>query len=294
MLKKTLLFSKKCSLTTKYKQLVIKSEERDATIPIEDIGFVVLENQESYISIPALTKLIENNVSVIFCNENHMPSSMLLNLDGHHIQQSIFSSQIKASEPLKKQLWQQVVKLKITNQALLLKRIGKNNSPLNYYSSNVLSGDSSNREAAAAAYYWKNLFDFNFKRERFGTYPNSFLNYGYIILRAAVARALSGSGLLNTLGINHHNKYNAFCLADDIMEPYRPLVDLKVLEIINNFKETELTTEIKAELLSILTETVYWKNTKSTLMVALSKTTSSLQQCFNGEIRKINYPNLWN
>lgn len=294
MIKRTLFFGNKCSLTTKYEQLVIKTELRETTVPIEDIGFVVVEHQESFISVPTLDKLVANNVAVIFCDQKHMPSSMLLNLNSHHLQHDIFKSQINASEPLKKQLWQQTVKAKILNQAALLEKQGKSENPLNYYASKVLSDDTDNREAAAAAYYWKHIFDFDFKRDRNGDYPNSFLNYGYIVIRAAVARALSGSGLLNTLGIHHRNKYNAFCLADDIMEPYRPLVDAKVLEIIEKYSETELTTAIKAELLSVLTETVYFEDKMSPLMVALNTTTSSLQQCYTGSSRKIIYPKLWN
>ncbi len=294
MLKRTLFFGNKCSLTTKNEQLVIQTSERKVTVPIEDIGFVVLEHLESYISLPTLSKLATNNVAVIFCDAKHMPQSMLLNLESHHIQQELFRNQLNASEPLKKQLWQQIIKTKIKNQSELLMIQGKQNTPLNYYASNVLSGDSDNREGVAAAYYWKHLFDFDFKRTRYGDYPNLFLNYGYIILRAAVARALSGSGLLATLGIHHHNKYNAFCLADDIMEPYRPLVDAKVIEIMKNYDEQDLITPIKAELLKVLTQTVYFGDKKSPLMVALTTTTSSLQHCFMGKTRKIVYPTLWN
>jgi CRISPR-associated protein Cas1 len=223
-----------------------------------------------------------------------MPSSMLLNLNGHYIQQELFSCQINVTEPLKKQLWQQTVKAKITNQAELLERLGKNQHPLNHYATKVLSGDSDNREGVAASYYWKHLFDFDFNRDRNGNYPNLFLNYGYIVLRAAVARALTGSGLLPTLGIHHHNRYNAFCLADDIMEPYRPLVDAKVLQIIETYGEQELITPIKAELLQVLTQTVYFDDKESPLMVALNYTANSLQQCYAGKIRKLNYPKLWN
>jgi CRISPR-associated protein Cas1 len=294
MLKRTLFFGNKCSLTTKYEQLVIKTYERETTVPIEDLGFVVIEHQESYISMPTLSKLASNNVCVIFCDEKHMPQSMMLNLESHHIQQELFRNQINASEPLKKQLWQQTIKAKIENQSELLKQLGQDKTPLDHYASKVLSGDTDNREGVAAAYYWKHLFDFDFKRERYGNYPNLFLNYGYIILRAAIARALSGSGLLNTLGIHHHNKYNAFCLADDIMEPYRPLVDAKVIEILRKYDERDLTTSIKAELLSVLTSTVYFEDNKSPLMVGLSRTTSSLQQCFMGDTRKLVYPKLWN
>ncbi len=294
MIKRTLFFGNKCSLTTKNEQLIIKTEVKETSVPIEDIGFVVIEHQESYLSIPALIKLSENNVAVIFCDNKHMPNAMLLNLNAHHTQHEIFKTQIEASEPLKKQLWQQTIKAKITNQGFLLDKLNKTQHPLAYLASNVLSGDTDNREAAAAAFYWKKLFDFDFKRERFGGFPNLFLNYGYIVLRAAVARALSGSGLLNTLGIHHKNKYNAFCLADDIMEPYRPLVDAKVIAIIEKYPEKELTTAIKTELLSVLTETVYFDDKVSPLMVALTTTTSSLQQCFAGTTRKIIYPKLWN
>ncbi|MCB0453156.1 MAG: type II CRISPR-associated endonuclease Cas1 [Aequorivita sp.] len=294
MLKRTLFFTQKTSITTKWEQLAIKTESGIKTVPIEDIGFIIIENQEIYISIPALNKLIDNNVAVIFCDPKHMPSSMLLNLNGHHTQQELFSNQIKASEPLKKQIWRQVIKKKIKHQAHHLEKLNKPFEVLKFHESKVLSGDTENREGAAAAHYWKHLFDFDFKRERYGVYPNSFLNYGYIILRAAVARSLAASGLLCTLGIHHHNKYNAFCLADDVMEPYRPLVDAKVLQIMTNHKEKELTTEIKLALLSVLTETVYFKTTQSPLMVALSKTTSSLQKCYNGTAKKISYPRLWN
>ncbi len=294
MLKKTLFFGNKASLTTKLEQLVVKTEERETTIPIEDIGFVVLEHPEIFISMTALTKLSENNAAVIFCDAKHMPCSMLLNLNNHHTQQEIFRNQINASEPLKKQLWQQTIKMKIKHQSQLLKQLDKPHKVMDFHESKVLSGDTENREGVAAAHYWKNIFDFDFKRERQGEYPNLFLNYGYIVLRAAVARALAGSGLLNTLGIHHHNKYNAFCLADDIMEPFRPLVDAKVIEIMKTYDEQDLIVPIKAELLSVLTQTVYFEETKSPLMVALSRTSSSLQQCYAGTSRKIIYPTLWN
>ena len=294
MLKRSIFISNKARITTRYEQLVIETDERTGHIPVEDLGFVVIENQQTYISIPALNKLITNNVAVIFCNEKHLPVSMLLNLDSHHTQQEIFASQIKASEPLKKQLWQQTVKKKIRNQAALLDRLGKAGHPLLFYASKVLSGDTTNREAMAAAYYWKHLFDFPFVRDRQGGFPNLFLNYGYTILRAAVARALAGSGLLNTLGIHHRNRYNAYALADDIMEPFRPIVDAKVLALMKQYDTQVLTTEIKSALINITTETVYFDGYKSPLMVGLQRVASSLQQCFAGSRRKINYPDLWN
>lgn len=297
MLKKSILIENKTSITAKNLQLNIKSEVRESTIPIEDIGFLVLDHQEIYISLPAMNLLIENNTAVILCSKNHLPNGMLLNLNSHHIQQEIFKNQIEASVPLKKQLWQQTIVEKITNQGILLQTISGNKNSFDFLASKVLSGDTSNMEGVAAGQYWKTFFDtydINFKRERFGDYPNNFLNYGYAILRAATARALSGSGLLNTLGIHHKSKYNAFALADDIMEPFRPLIDEKVFEIMQNNDEQELNTKIKAELLQVLTRTVYFADEKSPLMVALQKTASSLQQCFTGERKKIKYPKLWN
>jgi CRISPR-associated protein Cas1 len=294
MIKRSILIENKTVLTTKHQQLVLKSETRESTIPIEDIGFLVIDNNECFLSIPAMNLLIENNTAIIICNTNHLPNGMFLNLNSHHIQQEIFKNQIDASAPLKKQLWQQTIIEKITNQGILLEKITGQKNSFEFLASKVLSGDTTNMEAVAASQYWKLFFDFSFKRERYGDYPNNFLNYGYAILRAATARALSGSGLLNTLGIHHKSKYNAFALADDIMEPFRPIVDEKVFEIMQSFEEQELNTKIKSELLQILTRTVYFKEEKSPLMVALQKTASSLQQCYTGDRKKLKYPKLWN
>jgi CRISP-associated protein Cas1 len=297
MIKKSILIENKTSISTKNLQLLIQSEIRENTIPIEDIGFLVLDHPEIYISLPAMNLLVENNTSIIICNKIHLPNGLFLNLNSHHIQQEVFKNQIEASLPLKKQLWQQTIIEKITNQGQLLEKLTNKKNSFNFLASKVLSGDTTNMEGVAASQYWKLFFDtydINFKRERFGDYPNNFLNYGYAILRAATARAMSGSGLLNTLGIHHKSKYNAFALADDIMEPFRPLVDEKVFEIMQHYDEQELNTKIKAELLQVLTRTVYFKDEKSPLMVALQKTASSLQQCFMGNQKKIKYPKLWN
>ena len=294
MIKKSILIENKTSITAKNLQLIIKSEIRESTIPIEDIGFLVLDHQEIYVSLPAMNLMVENNTAVIICGKNHLPNGMFLNLNSHHIQQEVFKNQIDASIPLKKQLWQQTIIEKITNQGILLAKITEKKNTFEFLASKVLSGDTTNMEGVAAQQYWKSFFEIDFKRERYGDYPNNFLNYGYAILRAATARALSGSGLLNTLGIHHKSKYNAFALADDIMEPFRPLVDEKVFEIMQNCDEQELNTKIKSELLQVLTRTVYFKEEKSPLMVALQKTASSLQQCFMGNRKKIKYPKLWN
>lgn len=294
MLKKTILVERKSKITCKNLQLIIKNDLRQGSVPIEDIGFLVIDHPETYISLPAMNLLVDNNTALIICNASHLPNGMFLNLNSHHIQQEIFKIQINASIPLKKKLWQHTIVEKINNQGKLLKSITKKDNSFDYLASKVLSGDTTNMEAVAAKFYWKSFFKISFKRERFGDYPNNFLNYGYAILRAATARALSGSGLLNTLGIHHKSKYNAFALADDIMEPFRPIVDEAVYTIMQHYDEQELTTEIKSILLQILTRTVYFKNEKSPLMVALQKTASSLQQCYTGKRKKIKYPQLWN
>ena len=298
MIKRTILVENKLSITTKNLQLILKSENKESSIPIEDIGFLVLDHPEIYLSIPAMNLIVENNTAIIICGTNHLPNGMFLNLNSHHIQQEIFKNQIEASIPLKKQLWQQTIVEKISNQGELLEKITASKNSFAFLASKVLSGDTTNMEGVAAQQYWKffpqpNLEKDGIKRERYGDYPNNFLNYGYAILRAATARSLSGSGLLNTLGIHHKSKYNAFALADDIMEPFRPIVDERVYEIMQRFPEQELNTAIKAELLQILTRTVYFKDEKSPLMVGLQKTASSLQQCFTGNRKKIKYPKLW-
>ena len=219
MLKRTLFFTTPSRLSTKDKQLVIESKEDGAIhkVPIEDIGYTVFENQQISFSIPLIQELMANNVAVIFCDAGHMPNSMLLNLDGHHLQNELFRFQIDASEPLKKNLWKQTIEAKIRNQAALLHKLGKNGNLLKPFYSNVKSGDPDNREGVAARIYWAEMYGPDFTRDRYGSWPNNLLNYAYIVLRAAVARALTGSGLLPTLGLFHHNRYNAFCLADDII-----------------------------------------------------------------------------
>lgn len=275
----------------KNKQLVIESKETGETsrVPIEDIGYLVIENQQVSFSIPLLQELMANNAAVIFCDAAHMPNAMLLNLDGHHLQNELFRRQLAASEPLKKNLWKQTVEAKIRNQSALLSKLGKNGKLLQPFYRNVKSGDTDNREGAAARVYWAEMYGPEFIRDRYGDCPNNLLDYAYIIIRAAVARALTGSGLLPTLGLFHHNRYNAFCLADDIMEPYRPFADETVFELFQN-GHRELTTGVKAEILKILANDVCFENTTRPFMVGLSQTTASLARCFAGEQKKIVYP----
>jgi CRISPR-associated protein Cas1 len=263
------------------------------TIPIEDIGVVLLDHQQITITQGLVNALLENNVALITCDNSHHPLGLMFPLAGNKLQSERFKYQTEASVPLKKQLWQQTVSAKILNQARLLKSRGIEVDNMYYWSSNVKSGDTENYESRAAVYFWKTIFppQMEFTRSREGDPPNNILNYGYSILRAIVARGLVSSGLLPTLGIFHRNKYNAYCLADDIMEPYRPYVDQIVLEIIDsNENIDEVTTSIKRKLLEIPTRTIRIGGEVSPLMVGLQRTTASLYKCFEGSSKKIIYP----
>lgn len=293
MIKRTLYFGNPTRLSVKQNQLLIKTDERETIVPIEDIGVLIIDHYQTSLTHAVLHKLLENNAAVITCNDKHHPTGLFLNLDGHTQQSEKFKAQVNASEPLKKQLWQQTIKAKIKNQAAVLDKWEMDNSYLKRCEQLVLSGDTSNQEAQAARYYWKTFFqeeDPFFIRERFGEYPNNFLNYGYAILRATVARGLVSSGLLPTLGIHHQNKYNAYCLADDIMEPYRPYIDHLVKEIMLESEEQVLTTDIKKRLLNIPNIAIKIEGKDSPLMVGLQRTTASLARCFEGETKKILYP----
>lgn len=295
MLKRTLFFGNPAYLSTKNKQLVVaypNNEQEIRTVPIEDIAIVVMENQQITITNGLLEQLVNNGVAVINCNQQHLPIGMFLPLNGHSEQTERFRTQINASVPLKKNLWQQTITAKILNQAGLLKENGIAVQNMLHWAKNVTSGDTQNHEARAAVYYWQNLFDLpNFNRQQNGIPPNNLLNYGYAVLRGITARALVSSGLHPTFGIFHRNKYNAYCLADDIMEPYRPFVDLIVKDIVEREDNIEeLTVDIKKQLLEAIAIDVSIDGKQSPLMVAMSRTTNSLYECFNGNSRKILYP----
>ena len=294
MLKRTLFFSTPYCLSLRNGQMIIHTREapdQRKSIPIEDIGFVVLEDQQTSITLPLLNALSDNNVAVILCGKNRMPNAMLMNLDSNHTQGGNYRVQMEASEPLKKGLWKQIVEAKIRNQAALLRKLGRDGDKLKPYYMNVKSADADNREGTAAKIYWTELFGSEFYRSREGSPPNNLLNYGYTILRAAVARAIMGSGLFPALGIFHRNRYNAFPLADDLMEPYRPYVDEIVYRLYTN-GHMQLTREVKGELLRILFVDTRFDKIVRPLEVGLTFTTSSIAKCFAGIQKKISYPML--
>lgn len=312
MIKKTLYFGNPAYLSLRLQQMVIKlpevekqkdlpdviRQESVVTRPIEDIGIVVLDNKQITVTQGLLEALLENNCAVVTCDSHRMPVGLMLPLCGNNVQSERFREQILASQPLRKQLWQQTVKAKIDNQARILSVCSQVEvGCMSRWSNDVKSGDSDNLEARAAAYYWKKIFSgvsglADFTRDREGIPPNNLLNYGYAILRAVVARALVSSGMLPTFGIHHHNRYNAYCLADDIMEPYRPYVDELVFGIVQDCgaDSLELTKDIKTRLLTIPTLDVVISGKRSPLMVGVTQTTASLYKCFSGELRRIAYP----
>ena len=282
MLKRTLLFTSPVYLSLKNEQLVVcfkDTPDDKRTIPIEDIGFVLIDNPMVSITMPLINALADNNVALIFCNEKNMPNAMLQNLDTHSLQCEILNKQIAIGEVLKKNLWKQTVEAKIKNQSKLLMKLGKDGNVLKPYYSNVKSGDADNREGAAARIYWMRLFGNDFVRNRNLPGINSLLNYGYTILRAATTRALMGAGLLPAIGIFHHNRSNAFPLADDIMEPYRPYVDEIVFDMFND-GITELTQKSKSSLLHVLFCDTHFSKVTRPLGIALTMTAASLVKCY--------------
>ena len=308
MIKKTLYFGSPVYLSLRNAQLVIKlpeveksaslpdtfKKQSEVTRPVEDLGVVILDNRQITITSGVLEALLENNCAVITCDSKSMPVGLMLPLYGNTTQNERFRQQLDASLPLKKQLWQQTIKTKIDNQASVLNDcVGEEMKCMRVWANEVRSGDPDNLEARAAAYYWKSLFGYieGFSRDREGIPPNNLLNYGYAILRAIVAPGVVTRGLFSPLGIHHHNRYNAYCLADDIMEPYRPYVDRLVYQLVQSYgSELELTKEIKGSLLSIPTLEVKIGGKRSPLMVAVGQTTASLYKCFSGELRHILYP----
>lgn len=299
MIKRTLYFGNPAYLSLRNSQMVLRNpvdKTVERTFPVEDLGVVMLDNRQITITQGLMEALLQNNCAVVTCDSRHMPSGLLLPLEANTLQSERFRDQIGCSKPLKKQLWQQTVQAKIRNQARALELCVPECETRNMHAwiDDVRSDDAMNLEGRAAAYYWRNFFPTidKFTRDPDGDYPNNLLNYGYAILRAVVARSLVAAGLLPTLGIHHRNRYNAYCLADDVMEPYRPVVDCMVWEMANNGEGQELTTDVKRTLLTLPTIDVTLGKLKRPLMIATELTAASIAQCFRGERRNIQYPTI--
>ncbi len=313
MIKRTLYFGNPSYLHLQQSQLAIEypkvEGKKSKSVPIEDIGIVVIDHQQVTVTHAVINALIQNNAAILWCDEKHLPNGLVLPMSANHTYTEKLRCQLNASEPLKKQLWKQTVQAKIRNQAAVLYAVGMNHTPLERWASEVSSGDTGNMESQASVHYWKEYFGCIEKyiiRSRYGAPPNNALNYGYAVLRAVIARSLVSSGCLPAVGIFHRNKYNAYCLADDVMEPYRPVVDSYVINLIKDAMRDsfsplrgdpegyelpeDLTPEWKEKLLKIPALDVTIDGMKSPLMVAAQRTTASLMDCYEGVSRKMNYP----
>ena len=292
MIKRVLCFENPARLSLKLAQMVVELQDVTLTLPIEDIGVVILDHKQITITHALIDALLANNCAIVTSNDKHLPVGLMLPLDGHNLQSERFREQIEASEPLKKQMWQQTIVAKILGQAHVLGTQHIEHGNMMAWAKTVRSGDTDNMEARAAAYYWRTVFkNDEFIRDPQGMPPNNLLNYGYSIVRAMMARALVGAGLLPTLGIHHHSRYDAYCLADDIMEPYRPFVDMKVLKMWNKGGVTSnISSDQKRELLGITTMDVNISGHRSPMMLAIQTTAQSVQKCYSGTARKIIYP----
>ena len=235
MAKQTLIFESPKELSLKGGMMVIIDRETEETTfrSMEDIQMVMIDNHSVRITVPLITKMTNLNIGVVFCDEKHMPVSMLMDMESNSLQSKRFRCQLTASKPLNKQIWKQIVEAKIRNQSLLLEKLELGKTLLANYYNNVKSGDSTNREGTAARVYWTKLMGKGFIRDRYGMPPNQLLNYGYAVLRSMIARHLMNAGLLPTVGVFHHNCYDAFPLADDVMEPYRPYIDFRVKKMMD-------------------------------------------------------------
>ena len=283
-------------LSVRNGQLVVDSRDEEGArqIPCEDIGLLLVDHGAVVYTHGVFVELLKHGAGVVFCGGDHHPAGMLLPAAANSVQTERMRRQLSAKEPLKKQLWRQLVQAKIRHQAAVLGIEHEQYKPLRGLAEKVRSGDKGNLEAQASRRYWNGyLGELEFRRRVDGSPPNNLLNYGYAVVRAAVARALTGAGLLCSLGVHHHSKYNAFCLADDVMEPFRGFVDAKVADVWERDEVGEdLTQELKAEMLNVLYEPVVVEGQKGPLMVSLHKTAASLVRCYAGEGKELALPKL--
>jgi CRISPR-associated protein Cas1 len=295
MIKRTIVLSNQAYIKKENNQLVVQQGNETKSVPIEDIGVLMLESHQCTITESVLSSLLANNAVVVSCDTSHHPDGIMFPIAGNVLHTAVLKDQLNASVPLKKQLWQQTMKAKILNQAAVLAMLGIDITPMEYWAKKLRSGDPDNYEGRAAAHYWKNFFpgDYGFTREREGKEPNGMLNYGYAIVRAAMARAIVCSGLHPAIGLHHKSQYNPFCLADDLMEPFRPFLDLIIRQLCTEQGQcAEISTENKKRILSILSVDVWIEEERKPLLLGMTSTTSSLVRCYEKESRKITFPEL--
>lgn len=291
MIKRIVEVGSPARLSLANQQLVIERQGQDtATVPVEDLGLLILDHQGIAHTQAVFSACWKRNVHVLLCDDKHLPGAVLLPLDSHNLQSRTMAQQIKISEPVRKRLWQAIIRAKINGQARTLQIAKGSAGPLLALAMKVRSGDPSNVEAQAARFYWQQLFGEDFRRGNDEEHLNGLLNYGYAIMRAACARALVGAGLHPSLGLHHHNQYNSFCLADDLVEPLRPLVDLAVYRLGHNGLSDGLTKEYKQSLLEVLAQTCSIGALRLPLMEGLHHYAASLRQVMCGEARRFTIP----
>ena len=292
MIKRTVEISREpAHLSTRFNQLVLKRDGNVVgSIPGEDVGVVLVDHPGVTYTHAALALLANNGATVVLCGRDHLPNAIVMPMADHGQVVWRIGDQLAAKQPLIKQLWRQLVQAKIRAQA---KNLAKRESPrakLLALAREVKSGDPKNVEAHAAKIYWSHwLAEEEFRRNPDLPGTNAFLNYGYAVIRAAVARAIVAAGLMPALGIHHRNRSNAFCLADDLIEPLRPLVDDRVRDLRRRGYE-ELSQEAKAELLDLLVEQVRMGDETGPLMVNIHRMVTSLVKCYQGNTKRLEIP----
>jgi CRISPR-associated protein Cas1 len=294
MIKRIVEVANPSYLHLKHKQLLIDQDhETVAQIPIEDIGALILEHSAISLTQPLIIECQKNNVAIIFCDEKHLPYSTILPIaEGNNLHNKILKQQINISEPTRKNLWKQIIAQKINNQANTLQQFNKPFTRLTKLASEVKSGDSANCEGLAAQYYWKALFGKGFTRDQNADGINAVLNYGYSIIRAMIARSIVTAGLHPTIGLFHHNQYNALCLADDLMEPLRPWVDCIAYKLYQQDKNIKISKEIKIPFLSLVSQNVKLNKKQMPMMVSMHYLMADLKRNFTKDTLKLTYPSL--
>jgi len=296
MIRKTVEFSTPGTrLSVTHRQLLVERPNHPkTTLPIEDLGVVIVDDARATYTQAVFLELLAAGATVMVTGRDHLPAGMMLPLDAHHVQTERHNAQVEASEPVKKRTWQALVRAKISQQAAVLAHFTGDHGGLVPMSRRVRSGDPNNLEAQAAQRYWPRLFGREFRRDRDADGVNALLNYGYAVVRAATARAIVASGLIPSLGVFHRNRGNPFCLADDLLEPYRPYVDWRAKLLVDEHEGTapnlsDQTT--RAALLSLFNEMVLVSGRRMPLLLALNASAASLCRALTGGDRALALPN---
>lgn len=258
--------------------------------PLDQIAGVIVHAHGTTWSTSLLTELADRGAPVVLCAANHAPKSVLMPIDGHHAQGARMRAQWQAKIPLIKQAWKQIVTRKVQMQAAALDAVGEASAPLRMMQRKITSGDAGNVEAQAARYYWPRMMGPDFRRDLGGGNENALLNYGYTVLRAATARAVVAAGLHPTIGLHHSNRGNAFALADDLLEPFRPLVDCAVRSITRS-RGSQVDTDAKRALARLIATDLPLGEGITPVSVALTKLATSLGQSFETGQLELALPN---